>query len=154
MAMKPISTIWTIWATRGATVAWATVATTIAATSCQRKGESSESRAGITEITVAPMIMNDDAAMVLARARCDRERACDKIGAYRRFSNDDACLRELFAEANAVVNPQACPAGVDETRLSRCVGEVPRQPCEGPRATAPAPPMCTRAALCSSHAMP
>jgi hypothetical protein len=126
----------------------------LCAASCARNGEAPESRAGVTEITVARMIMNDDAAMKLANARCEREDACDKVGAFRRFTSQDACVRELFAEAHAAVVPEACPAGVDEGRLSRCLAEIQSQPCEGLRATITEPASCSRDALCTTVTTP
>lgn len=128
----------------------------VAMTSCERNGEGRDSRAGVAEITGAGarMLMNDDAAMRLANARCDRENACDKIGAFRRFTDRDACVRELFQEAHADVVPEACPAGVDETKLARCLAAVQSQPCDDARATVDEPASCRRDELCATPAAP
>lgn len=92
-----------------------------AVTSCKGRPEP---RASQTVITSARMIMNDDAAMKLTTARCERESACDHVGATRRFSDAEVRQRSLFSEAQAVVRPEACPVGVDEAKLSPCLAAL------------------------------
>jgi hypothetical protein len=101
-----------------------------------------------TMTTSAQRIRNDDAAMVLTNARCQREHACDNVGAFRRFTDHDACRRELFAEARPVLRPEACPLGVDEDQLSRCLSDVRKQECGAARATMSEPASCGRSDLC------
>ncbi len=109
-----------------------------------------EPRVGQTVTTGAQMIMNDDAAMLLTNARCQRESSCDNIGATRRFRDPDACRRSLFAETLATVSPQACPVGVDERKLALCLGSVRNQPCEDQDASPEESPACRRSELCEA----
>jgi hypothetical protein len=119
----------------------------LAVASC--KG-SPEPRVGQTVTTGAQMLMNDDAAMRLTNARCQRESSCDNIGDARRFSDPDACRRSLFAETQATVSPQACPSGVDEAKLSLCLASVRNQPCDEQGASPEDAPACRRNELCET----
>lgn len=101
-----------------------------------------------TVLTSTRMIMNDDAAMILTKARCHRESTCDNVGPFRRFTDRNACLQELFPDADEVVRPEECPAGVDEAKLSACVSDVLDEMCMTPRATAGEPASCRRSELC------
>lgn len=107
-------------------------------------------RVGQTVTTGARMLMNDDAAMLLTNARCQRESACDNIGAARRFSDPDACRRSLFAETQATISPAACPVGVDEAKLALCVTSVRNQPCDDPGTLPEESPACRRSELCEA----
>ena len=119
----------------------------LAVASCKRPPEP---RVGQTVTTGARMLMNDDAAMLLTNARCQRESACDNIGAARRFLDPDACRRSLFNETQATVSPEACPVGVDETKLSLCLSSVRNQPCDGQELTPDDSPACRRSELCEA----
>ena len=105
---------------------------------------------GATGPTGSRMLMNDDAAMLLTNARCQRESACDNIGAARRFLDPDACRRSLFNESQATVSPEACPVGVDETKLSLCLSSVRNQPCNDQELTPDDSPACRRSELCEA----
>ncbi|HVH43429.1 MAG TPA: DUF6184 family natural product biosynthesis lipoprotein [Labilithrix sp.] len=105
---------------------------------------------GATETTGARMIMNDDAAMMLTNARCERETACDGTEGARSAAARGACRRGVFAEMQGVVAPAACPAGVDEQNLSRCIAELRRESCEDARHSLESLPGCTRFELCTT----
>ncbi|MBX3188893.1 MAG: hypothetical protein KF819_17875 [Labilithrix sp.] len=127
---------------------------------CQRGHETRPGAAYTTgaqiQAPAQPTIMNDDAAMRLAQARCRRESLCDNVGAFRRFPNHDACLREVFVETQETVVPEECPAGVDQIRLTRCIADVYSEKCgeAKPPLDAPAsalgvaPIACHREQLC------
>ncbi len=116
-------------------------------TSCSRQRAP---RVGQTVTTGARMLMNDDAAMMLTNARCQRESACDNIGAARRFSDADSCRRSLFPETQAAITPETCPAGVDDAKLSLCVAAVRSQPCDDQRLRLYDSPSCRRSELCEA----
>ena len=111
-----------------------------------------EDRAATTMTTGAGagarMIMNDDAAMVLTRSRCQRESACDNVGASRRFTSRDSCTLELFPEAETPLRPEACPMGVSEPRLAACLADIKSTRCIAPRATSDEPLSCRQSELC------
>ena len=130
----------------GATIIGAAV---LAVASCKSAPEP-RVRVGQTVTTGARMLMNDDAAMMLTNARCQRESSCDNIGATRRFSDPDACRRSLFNATQATISPQACPVGVDEAKLSLCVTSVRNQPCDDPDASPDESPACRRSELCEA----
>jgi hypothetical protein len=100
------------------------------------------------------MIMNDDAAMIVTKARCRREAQCNDVGASGRFESKEACLLGLLPQDGAVVKESACPAGVDEQKLSYCVEALLAQSCGVTRAGASEPAVCQPAALCGSTAAP
>ncbi len=78
----------------------------------------------------ARVIMNDDAAMIMTKARCQRESACGRVGAGRRFADDGACRRALFDDAWSIVMDEACPTGVDAARVSSCAADLGARACE------------------------
>ena len=91
-------------------------------------GRASSTRAGTTVTTAAHfkprMILNDDAAMIVTKARCDREIQCEDVGVTGRFVDRKTCLHELMPQDYTVVSAESCPAGVDEQKLSSCADEL------------------------------
>lgn len=116
--------------------------------SCKRPPEPRVGQTVTTGAQGTRMLMNDDAAMQLTNARCQRESSCDNIGAARRFSDPDVCRRSLFPETMAAISPEACPAGIDERKLSLCLASVRNQPCEDQALTVDDSPSCRRSDLC------
>lgn len=102
-----------------------------------------------TTTTGARMLMNDDAAMRVTKARCQNEDACGRVGSARRFADPDSCTREMFDEAWVVVRDETCPAGVDEGRLATCIADARNQPCEQSRRLGELD-SCRAAALCAT----
>lgn len=100
------------------------------------------------------MILNDDAAMILAKARCQRKATCGDVGSTGHFATRDECLRGLFPQESLVVGADGCPAGVDEWQLSSCVADLRAEPCEQAVVGAGEPASCDRLALCTSPAEP
>ena len=111
-------------------------------------------RVGTTVTTAAHgprMILNDDAAMILTKARCLRENACNEVGPARRFADRDACKRSFFDASLATVEPAACPAGVNESKLSHCLDDLRSERCEDIHASRAEPKSCRRSELCASR---
>lgn len=129
----------------GATIASALL---VMLTSCAH--EKSRPAVGATTTTSARMMMNDDAAMRVARARCQHEKGCGHVGSGERFADDKACTRAMFDEAWDVVRDETCPNGVDEARLATCVTEARSQPCGEERVNLDAIASCRTATLCTA----
>jgi uncharacterized protein DUF6184 len=87
-------------------------------------------RPATTATTSAWMVMNDDAAMRLANARCERDLECDDIGPGKRFADRDTCTRELGNEARIKLRAHDCPSGIDDQRLATCLNRVRAERCE------------------------
>ena len=110
--------------------------------------EPREQSPGATTTTAATPVSNDTAVMRLTSARCERELACNNIGAGRKFADRDACTREVGHNAQAVLREEACPRGVDDRRLSTCLGDVRGQRCGNPLDAIDRLLSCRRAELC------
>lgn len=103
----------------------------VLATSCAHgHHEEAPPAVATTTTTGARMLMNDDAAMRLAKARCEHESACGHVGKSARFASSGVCTDATFKEAWSVVRDEACPAGVDEARLTTCLAYVRNQACD------------------------
>ncbi len=129
----------------------ALIAAAIAMAGC---GRGAESRPATTVTTAAETgggprrLENDDAAMVVTRARCQHEASCG-IG-----TDDDACRRHLMPRQAEVLRDETCPAGVDEQKLTQCVDQILGQRCAGRRAEASTSGACRATVLCASPARP
>ena len=127
--------------------AWIIGGALVVLASCARRPEP---RVGRAELTGTRMIMNDDAAMRLTNARCQRESACEDESGERRFADADACRRALFADTQAIVAPEACPAGVDEVKLALCASVLRGQDCGRPGLALEGETSCLPSELCEA----
>jgi len=66
----------------------------------------------------------------LTRARCDFEWRCLNVGIDRRYSHLDACKYEFNTMGYNELSEDRCAAGVDRTKLQRCVQSFERLSCE------------------------
>src|SRR5688572_15496841 len=92
-----------------------------AALGCERAYDERPARATTTG---AVGLTNDAAATRLAGARCDREVACNNVGADRKFATREACTREIGHDTRANLRAEECPRGIDDNRLSICLSDV------------------------------
>jgi hypothetical protein len=132
----------------------ATMANSAISTSVTKSSTTTTSAAGLSATQMpqtAGRIMNDDAAMLLTNARCERESSCGNVGARRRFGDRDRCARDLFPEARLALREEECPLGVDRDKLSLCASEVQMRACDVPRATIREPASCSRVELCAGR---
>jgi hypothetical protein len=116
-------------------------------TSC---GRPSETPVATTTTTSARRIINDDAAILLTGVRCAHEATCADLGTRSRFADKDACARELFPETQLIVRPDACPNGVDEAKLTRCITDVRSQRCEAKELGIEDVASCRQVELCAT----
>jgi hypothetical protein len=92
---------------------------------------------------------NDDAVMKIATARCDRERACNKIGAGRAYDDQPTCLAEIGELIDEEVGRTACPLGVDRLEVARCLLDIQRTECGGELERETNIPSCTKVVVCN-----
>jgi hypothetical protein len=90
----------------------------------------------------------ESATIRLVAARCDREVACNLIGAKERFANIDTCTARLTTSTRRDLKPTECPNGVDEKRLSACVTAIHDEECNNPLEILSRIAACRTSALC------
>ena len=82
--------------------------------------------------TAAVYAPNEPAIRVLTRARCAHESICGRIGPGKEFATEAACDMATDLDERSSVGIDACPFGVDQDQLERCVATVRRQMCRDP----------------------
>jgi hypothetical protein len=107
---------------------------------------SSENGTSHVPSTGAPL---SDAIARIARARCDRETTCNRVGPGRASASQDACVAKQRARAMVDVNPLACPRGVDNVQLGMCLNGLRAQACNDNRGDIGVLPDCLANALCA-----
>lgn len=88
-------------------------------------------RAGTTTTTGAHVgsISYETATNRIVASRCDREVACDNIGAKKRFADRTVCTHELGAKLRDDLKPSECPNGVDGKALDDCLTAIQKESC-------------------------
>jgi Family of unknown function (DUF6184) len=107
----------------------------VAAAGCKRHepGTGAAADAGVTTTTGAEVrIMTESATERMARARCSREVSCDHVGPGRRHASIETCRELNQSESRAELNPQACPGGIDQSQLVRCIAAMEQASCLDP----------------------
>ncbi|MDB4934003.1 MAG: hypothetical protein JWP87_975 [Labilithrix sp.] len=84
-----------------------------------------------------------------ARARCDRETVCNRVGPGASFSTQEACLSEQRERIRSDVDALACPRGIDILQLGTCLTAIRLQSCDDRRVDVEALPDCAASALCA-----
>lgn len=107
-----------------------------------------DDEAAATTLTAGAIVRNDDAAMRLANARCDRELACENVGQGKDYADRDACMRHVGHDANATLRADKCPHGVSEANLERCLADTRHERCSNPVDTIERVNACRRGKLC------
>ena len=65
----------------------------------------------------------------IVASRCDREVACDNIGAKKRFADRTVCTHELGVKLRDDLKPSECPNGVDAKHLDDCLTAIQKEAC-------------------------
>lgn len=89
-----------------------------------------------------------EAVEAIAAARCKRERDCAHIGRGAAYSEEDDCRRQVRAEWASELNTLACPRGVHEGALARCLGALGEALCDGRDGPARRPDICRASEIC------
>jgi hypothetical protein len=114
----------------------------------ERTGEGDKS--GTTTLTGAryAAISNDTAVQRLVMARCEREAACNNIGADKRYADREVCTHELNAKMRDDLKASECPKGVDGKELDECIQAIHKESCNNPIDTISRIAACRTSDMC------
>ena len=86
----------------------------------------------------------------LARARCNRETTCNRVGRDRAWASQESCVvHERERVAGEAESELDCPRGVDSVQLGTCLNAVRAQACDDQRGDLAVLPECAASALCA-----
>ncbi|AKU94292.1 hypothetical protein AKJ09_00956 [Labilithrix luteola] len=102
-------------------------------TSRERTGTMSD-KTGETTVTGARIVpvSNEMAVDKLVVARCEREAACNNIGADKHYATREVCTGEVRAKTGSELRASDCPGGVDSKQLDTCVDSIRKESCDNP----------------------
>ena len=104
---------------------------------------------GNPSTTSAVVVDNDHAIDALVKARCDRENACNNIGANdKRYDSYDACEREVRHDTAITLRPEKCSNGIISDRLDSCLEQIRTDRCGNPLDHVERIAVCRKAMLC------
>lgn len=86
---------------------------------------------GSLRSTSAPSGLSPENAYRVARARCDRETACSRVGAGRTWATQDSCVTDQRERVGADFASLSCPRGFGSVELGACLNAVRVRPCTG-----------------------
>ena len=98
----------------------------LVALSCERQGEAEEAFTPAARTSPAA----ERAIEAMAAARCDHEQRCNRVGPTTDYMNRDHCMNVMRADAYEELG--GCAAGVDQSDLQECLGEIANADCGGP----------------------
>jgi hypothetical protein len=90
-----------------------------------------------------------EASERLARARCDREMTCNRIGRGRAWASEEQCMVRQRERVGDAVGALSCPRGFDHVQLAACLDAVRGQACSDRRGDIDTLPECLASALCA-----
>lgn len=90
-----------------------------------------------------------EAVARLARARCDRETSCNRVGPGRASATQDSCVAKQRERVGAAVSAMSCPHGIDNVQLGTCLNALRGQACTDRRGDLGVLPECVTNALCA-----
>jgi hypothetical protein len=94
------------------------------------------------------VVDNDHAINALTKARCDREDACNNLGADKKYDSFAACEREIRHDTAITLRPEKCTNGVISERLDSCLDEIRTDRCGNPLDHVERIAACRKAMLC------
>jgi hypothetical protein len=119
-----------------------------------QNGETDKSGAGTatgtTTITGAEVgaLSSDVAVQRIVSARCAREAACNNVGTDKRFTDSDACARNLRSSLSDDLKPSACPRGIDASAVEKCMEAIRSESCNNPVDTISRLAACRTSDMC------
>ncbi len=116
----------------------------------QREQTTDHGRGGMTTTTGAQVaaVSYETATSRIVAARCDREAACDNIGAKKRFVDRTVCTHELGVKLADDLKPSECPNGVDGKHLDDCLDSIAKESCGNIVDTISRAGACSTSGLC------
>jgi hypothetical protein len=91
----------------------------------------------------------DEAIARVARARCDRETTCNRVGPSHRWGSTSSCLVQERMHTRQEMSHYACGRGVDMVPLGTCLATIRALRCEVGSVALDSTPECVEGALCS-----
>jgi hypothetical protein len=85
----------------------------------------------------------------LARALCDHEAVCGRIGGGRAHESEDVCMMHERVPAREHVLGASCPQGLDQVQLGVCLVAVRNASCDADLRRPETLPECATNALCA-----
>jgi hypothetical protein len=83
-----------------------------------------------------------------ARARCDRESACNRVGEGRLWGTMESCVAQQRQRVHDDIAALSCERGFDPVQLGACLNAVRVQACTDARTALDAVSECRTSALC------
>lgn len=84
---------------------------------------------GPVTTTGAGVVSNDDAVKRLTDSYCDRDKACNNLGADKKFADEGACKRERGHDLQSALRPESCKHGIAQEKLAECLQEIKNEAC-------------------------
>jgi Family of unknown function (DUF6184) len=120
----------------------------VALTAACGRGEVKGPDAPITTSTSARIATNDTAIERITTARCDREVACNNVGAGKSYGTREACTNELGHDKRADLRAEECPRGISEPDLNDCLADIRSEKCGNPLDSISRLAACRKGKLC------
>lgn len=98
--------------------------------------------------TSANIATNEDAIERITAARCDREVACNHIGAGKAYESRAACASELGHDKRADLRAEECPRGISAPDLHDCLADITSEKCGSPLDSISRLAACRKGKLC------
>jgi hypothetical protein len=83
-----------------------------------------------------------------ARALCDRESFCGRVGPGQAYGSADACMSDKRERITRLAPAKACGDTIGGDRVAACLTAIRAASCEPRDAPMQPPPSCTAQALC------
>lgn len=83
----------------------------------------------VTGATVPGKVASNSAIDRISAARCQREAACNNVGADKAYASQDVCMNQLRGQARDELKGDQCKQGVDPKDLDECVSEIQKASC-------------------------
>lgn len=84
----------------------------------------------------------------IARARCDRETACDRVGEGKPFATGEQCMASVRGRSRADVVAAQCSRGFDSTQVASCLTSIRQVACDARLDAIENVPHCQSSGLC------
>ncbi len=94
------------------------------------------------------VVPNEQAIQRLTAARCDRAKACGKLGEREKYADETACKADKHQDLEEVLKPTECPGGIREYRLTSCLQEIRNEKCGNPFDKISRLAVCRSGSLC------
>ncbi len=125
------------------------MAVAVALTAACGRGEIKGPDAPVT--TSAHIAPNESAIQRITEARCDREVACNNVGAGKSYGTRQACTNELGHDKRADLRAEECPRGISEPDLNDCLTDIKSEKCGNPLDSISRLAACRKGKLCLEH---